>query len=278
MAIAGPGIPLPYPTNLWFPFQPGISASVWSNEIFLLAGQRFTLPPGRWAISANVQTTVQVLDPVSEQWVPVVSAARLWFVNSDGTNYRIANLNQTLIGGAVTGAGTGYAQATTTITATTGISTWVPIIGGAVGTVVIGMDKNGVVGGTNFTMAPVLVVQAPPAGGRAATMSCTVSAGAINAVTIRDAGAGYQSPPGILVIPDPLDPTGGAITIPTLTAPLTGAGTLTGIMLVNPGLPVASAPTLTVNGAGSAATATATLFNAASTADTVFLQWLGGGG
>jgi hypothetical protein len=279
MAIGVLGQPLPFPTNLWQPGLPGIASSVWSNELYLLAGQRFTLPPGWWAISGGTQTTVQLLDPVSEQWVPVVSAARLWFVNSDGTNYRIANLNQTLIGGTVTAAGTGYAQATTTITATTGISTWVAIVGGAVNsTVTIGTDKNGVTGGTNFTMAPVLVVQAPPAGGRAATMSCTVSAGAINAVTVRDAGAGYQSAPGILVVPDPLDPTLGAITIPTLTATLTGAGTVTGIMLVNPGLPVASAPSLTVSGAGSGATATATLFNSASTADTVFLQWLGGGG
>src|SRR6266403_1078381 len=191
MAIGGAGVPLPFPTNLWFPFQPGVSASVWSNEIYLLPGQRFTLPPGQWAISGGVQTTPQVLDPVSQQWVPIVSAARFWRFNSDGINYRIANLNQTLIGGSVTGAGSGYAQATTTITPTTGISTWAPIVGGAVGTVVIGTDKNGVVGGSNFTMAPVLVVQAPPAGGRAATMSCTVSAGAINAVTVRDAGAGY---------------------------------------------------------------------------------------
>jgi hypothetical protein len=278
MAIGGAGVPLPYPTNLWQPGQPGVSAAVWSNELYMLAGSRFTLPPGIWAISGGTQSTPQLLDPVSQQWVPIVSAARLWIINSDGVNYRVANLNSTLVGGAVGVAGTGYVQATTTIVATTGISTWAPIIGGSITSITIGNDKNGVAGGTNFTMAPILVVQAPPAGGIAATASCTVSAGAIATITVRNAGAGYLSAPGVLIVPDPMDPTGGAITVPALTAVLGGAGTLTGVQLINPGLPVTAAPTLTVSGAGASATATATLFASATTADTIFLQWLGGGG
>lgn len=281
MAIGGPGVPLPYPTNLWQPGIPGTSANVWSNKIYLLAGQRWQVPPGNWLVDGPVQAQVQALDPVSGLWFPVLTGTtqRQWFFNSDGTNYRVANLNSTLTGGVVGAAGSGYVQASTTITPGTGISTWAAIIGGAVNSsVTIGTDKAGNTGGTNFTYAPVLVVQAPPAGGIQATASCTVSGGAINAVTIQAAGAGYLSAPGILIIPDPDDPTFGAITIPTLTTTLAGAGTLTGVLLVNPGAPVTSAPSLTVNGVGSSATATATLFNASTSAATITVQWLGGGG
>jgi hypothetical protein len=277
MSIGAPGSGLPLPQNPFPTLIPGISGSVWSNQFYLLAGQRMQLWPGTFMILCGVVTAVQFLDPVSGLWVPVVSPSRQYFINSDGTNYRISNLSNTLVGATVTAAGSGYVQVSTTVTPTTGISTWTPIIGGAVGTPVIGSDKFGNVGGTNFTYAPVLVIQSPPPGGIQATASCTVAAGAIATVTVRNAGAGYTAAPGWLIVPDPDDPTLGLITLPTITAPLTGAGTLTGVQLVNPGLPVTAAPTLTVGGAGTAATATATLSAATpSTADTVTVQWIGG--
>jgi hypothetical protein len=284
MAIAGPNIGLPFPTSPYpTPYVGGPSAAVWSNQMYFLAGQKWLVPPGWWIIStaSTTQTNLQALDPITAQWFPVLAPAsgmRSWFINSDGSNYRVANLMSSLTGAAVTAAGSGYVQASTTVTAGTGVSTWAPVVGGSITSVTIGADKNGTTGGTNFTYAPLLVVQAPPAGGVQATASCTISAGAINAITVRAGGAGYTSVPGVLIIPMPDDPSLGSITLPALTAVVGGAGTLTAVLLVNPGAPVTSAPTLTVNGVGSSATCTATLFSASTTADTVFVQWLGGGG
>ena len=74
MAFAGPGIGLPYPQNPFPTTVVGVSAMVWSNEIYMAAGARFMLPPGWWAICATqVATVVQFLDPVRQMWVPVTT-------------------------------------------------------------------------------------------------------------------------------------------------------------------------------------------------------------
>ena len=82
-------------------------------------------------------------------------------------------------------------------------------------------------------------------------MTCTVSAGAINAVTVVNNGAGYQSAPTVTVVPDPRDtPTTSAV----LTAALTGSGTVTGMLITNHGTPVTSVPTFTFASGAAAAT------------------------
>lgn len=277
--IAGPGIGLPYPYSPYPPVIPGVSASVWSNKFFLPRATVWTIPPGRWAIFTGSHSYVQILDPVTNTWVPIVASQTYLEVNSDGVNYRLANLSGTPQAQAtVTAAGTGYVQSSTTVTATPGGSTWAPIVDGNVASVTVGTDKNGVAGGTNFTLVPLLVVQAPPAGGIQATALAVLSAGAIASVTVEAAGAGYTNgAPGITVIPNPNDPNAGIITIPALTAVLgvAGTGAITGILLTYQGTSQGSAPTLTVNGVGASATATSTLVAAAAD-DTVFVQWLGG--
>jgi hypothetical protein len=61
-----------------------------------------------------------------------------------------------------------------------------------------------------------------------------------------------------VIIPDSTDPAylAGSIVNATATVVLTGSGTLTGLLLKNFGQPLTTAPTLTVNGVGTSATAT----------------------
>lgn len=112
---------------------------------------------------------------------------------------------------------------------------------------------------------------ATASGGVPATAYCTISAGAINAVTIDIAGAGYLSAPTFQVIPNPMDPNIGIITVPVLTAPLAGAGTVTAVILDFIGTASGAAPTLTIAGAGTSATATANIV-ATAAQDHIIMQ------
>lgn len=287
MAIGGQGLPLQYPQAL-NPVPFNFAQQPISRTLALIAGAAILIPAGTWMIfSVSGYSVVQYLSPVSGEWVPLGSSPQTTgfvFVNSDGANFRVWNPKGFPISGTVTGAGSGYVQSSTTVTAGTGGSLWHAIVGGAVNSsVTIGADAKGNVGGSNFTLPPTLVVQAPPAqlqnlpstttafGGISATATCTISAGAINAVTIAAAGAGYSAPPVIQVIPNPFDTNIGSITVPTLTTTLTGAGTITGVLLDFFGTASGSAPTLTIAGAGSAATATANIVATAAT-DTIVMQ------
>lgn len=164
--------------------------------------------------------------------------------------------------GIVTGAGSGYAQSSTTVTAGTGNSTWQAIVGGALGTFTTN-SGTGFSAGSGWTKPPLVVIPEPPSPGIAATATCALSSGSVGTVTIRTAGAGYTSAPPVYLFPDQTDPAFIAGTAvlwspnPGLvTVALTGAGTLTGVLLVNAGQLLTTAPTLTVNGVGLSATAT----------------------
>lgn len=250
--IAGPGLLLPppqalYPANL---FNSPFTAPC--NQVSLGPGKTLTIPAGSWIVMWGAHTVPQWKDPVSGEWKELAAAAAGGSMNiqSDGFNYRIANVTDTAIGGIVTAAGTGYVQASTTVTAGTGNSTWQPIVGGALGTFTV------VSGGSGYSMPPTVFIPAPPSPGVQATATATLSGGAVNAVTIAQAGAGYLVAPPVLLIPDPTDPGLGSIVNATATVALTGAGTVTALLLVNFGEPLTTAPTLTVNGVGSSATAT----------------------
>lgn len=287
MAIGGQGLPLPYPQGL-NPVPFNLAQQPIGRTFDLAAGAAVLIPPGTWMVnSKNGYSVVQYQSPVSGEWVPLGSSPQTTgfvFVNSDGANYRVWNPKGFPISGTVTAAGSGYVQSSTTVTAGSGGSLWHAIVGGAVNSsVTIGNDSKGNVGGSGFTLPPILVVQAPPAqlqnlpstataqGGIGCTMTCTISGGAINAVTVDAAGAGYSAPPVVQVIPNPFDPNIGSITVPTLTTTLTGAGTITAVLLDFFGTASGSAPTLTIAGAGSSATATATIVATAAT-DTITMQ------
>lgn len=254
--IAGAGVGLPFPqapypvTEGTNPYRPP------SNRFSLSPAQTFVIPAGSWIISATgTISAVQFLDPVRQEWTNYVGpgAAFQALVISDGVNWRVNNLSNAAYGGLVTAAGSGYAQASTTVTAATGNSTWQPIIGGALGAFTV------VAGGAGYTEPPLVLIPPPPYPGIAATATSALTAGAVSSITIRTAGAGYLTAPPITILPVQNDPAyiSGAITAnATATVVLTGAGTLTGLLLVNFGQLLTTAPTLTVNGAGTLATAT----------------------
>ena len=255
--IAGAGQLLPPPQAL-YPVSllnnPYVAAT---NVIALKPAEITMIPAGSWIVSATgTISAIQWFNPVKLQWDNFVGpgAAFSAVIHSDGVNWRVANLSDSWYGGIVTAAGSGYAQGTTTVTAGTGNSTWQPIVGGALGAFTV------VAAGSGYSKTPLVFIPAPPSPGIAATATATISAGAVTAVTISTAGAGYLVAPPVLILPDPFDPNflsgSPAIVNATATVVLTGAGTLTGLLLVNAGTLLTTAPTLTVNGAGTSATAT----------------------
>jgi len=270
--ISGPGLGLPAPQAL-YPSTLGLSPyTAPTNRVGLKPASTLTIPAGQWIVGVTgVISALQYLDPVRLEWTNVFGPGAAWatIVKSDGFNWRVCNLSDSWYGGIVSVPGSGYAQATTTVTAGTGNSTWNPIIGGAIGTITV------VAAGTGYTMTPTVFIPSPPAPGIAATAVATLSAGAISTIVVGVAGAGYPVAPPIVIVPDPTDPAlaAGLITNGTATCVLTGAGTLTGLLLRNAGQPLTTAPTLTVNGVGASATATTNPATVVAVAnDTVTIQ------
>jgi hypothetical protein len=272
--ISGPGVGLPPPQAL-YPSTLNLSPyTAPTNRAALKPASTITIPAGQFIVGVTgVISALQYLDPVRLEWVNVLGPGAAWatIVKSDGFNWRVCNLSDSWYTGIVTAAGSGYSQASTTVTAGTGNSTWNPIIGGAIGTITV------VTAGSGYTMTPTVFIPSPPAPGIAATALATLSTGTISTITVSGAvaGAGYLVAPPIVIVPDPTDPAlaAGLITNGTATCVLTGAGTLTGLLLKNAGQPLTTAPTLTVNGVGASATATtspATVVAAAN--DTVTIQ------
>jgi hypothetical protein len=227
----------------------------------LAAGASFVIPAGNWNVRLGPYSTVQEFDPVLQIFRPHGDDGVTWGsigggtfrqVQSDGQNWRIANLTGCAVGALITTAGSamtngiGTTATGVTVTPSAGSSVWSPIVGGALNT-----SPTITNGGTNYDYAPILTVQAPPAGGIPATMTCTVSAGVINAVTVTNQGAGYTSAPLVTVTRDPRDDSGAGGVI---TNALTGSGTLTGLLCTNQGTALTSVPTLTFSSGGSAAT------------------------
>lgn len=94
--------------------------------------------------------------------------------------------------------------------------------------------------GTGYSSAPTITIAPPPAGGVQAVATCTVNAGAINAVTVTNPGFGYTEPPAITVT--------GAGTGAVLTASLTAR--VRSISITKPGTGYDSAPTVALSGGG----------------------------
>lgn len=275
MAIGGLGLPLSLKQEA-------------TNLKLLLPCSTYLIPPGQWLVNIGPYSTLQFLDPVTGLWRGVAQAFQnnVTCIASDGQNYRIANLSGGAIGACVTNAGSAYTSAPT-VTASAGGSLWRAVVGGLVNaTFTLPSAK-----GSNYTYAPTIVVQAPPAGGVPCTATCTISAGAINAVTIVDQGAGYTTAPAFYFITDPRDPN-NPITFPATTSPitpigtasqagtyqvgvlpatatLTGSGTIGAVVCTDPGLVRTALPTLSFAGGGGASAAATVLMNWAVTGFTV---------
>ena len=139
--LQGPGIGLPYPQNYYPSELQNAPQDPSSNRLALAPGDTFVVQAGAWIIGLGMYCVLQFLDPVTNTWVTASGAAwsrGMQLVSCDGFTVRIANLTGCVVSAAVINGGTGYVQATTTITAigTFGngaAPTLLPIVGGAVG-------------------------------------------------------------------------------------------------------------------------------------------------
>ena len=239
-----------------------------SNAVALASGQVQLLgpEPGWYQINVNKYHTLQHYDPVTTTWRAVGSSNEGSFIEtvwSDGINYRLANQSGCPVGALLTTAGSSYTTAPT-VTASAGGSIWKAVVGGAVSTSV-----TVVTGGSLYTYPPIVWITPPGPGGIQATGYCTLSSGAVSSVTIVDQGAGYSQPPTIVFLNDPREGLNniaygyGASAVATLT----GAGTVTAVLMIDHGQGGQTAlPTLAFSGGGGSSAAATVIMNWAITA------------
>lgn len=253
--LGGSGIPLGLGGALGsriFNATTGVAnAAAGSNAVTLTAARIQNIPSGTYWISPGPYTSLQYKDPVTGDWTTINAASSLvpFYIDSDGGNFRLANLTGTPIGGLITNAGSALTNGfgTVAITPSAGASVWQSVVGGAINSTVTITTA-----GTLYTYAPTLVISPPPLGGVQATAICTISAGAINAVTTTNQGAGYVTAPTITVINDPRDTTGSGGVL-TVNATLAGSGTLTAMYPTDPGTVLTAVPTFTFSPASTIA-------------------------
>jgi len=276
---------------------PTLAMSLSAGEVFLLpAGQGvvgtfnsssnlaltgWTLN-GQYIVELGKYCIIQYFDPVLLIWRSFGSAGATGSFTSDGTNYRIANLTGCPVGALITNTGSGMTNgfygynaagsavviqsgtvtagnSTLTVAASAGSSTWNVIVGGSINTTV-----TVTAGGTNYTRAPLLVFNPPVGQGSQPyvlpTGYCTLSSGAVNAVTVVNAGSGLVSAPTITVIPQPGDTTGGGAVL-TVNSTLTNSGQVTWMAPSYNGTALTSTPTFTFTGTGTGSVAVTAIMN-----------------
>lgn len=244
---------------------PGVTPSLKglaSNVISLSAGECWTISPAGWyQIKTGKYTIVQQQDPITGIWRSIGGGSNNGstdYFYSDGVNYRLANQTGCTVGAYVTNGGTGYTSAPAVAATGGGNPIFRAIVGGAVNTSVTVTN-----GGNNYTYPPIVLFSAPPPGGVQATGHATISSNAVATVVVDDQGAGYSSPPSVTFINDPREGVNGVTQGANAAAVcvLTGAGTITAIVVVDHGSPLTgqtAVPTLSFSGgAGSGAAAIA---------------------
>lgn len=266
MPLSGPGVGLLLPQNLYPTELFNSPYDFATNKIALAPGQALPIPAGDWTLQLGFYLVLQYLDPVTMQWSFSSSSSYnrgQVFVKSDGFNYRVANLTGCPVAGVITAPGNGaYVQASTTIAVTGGGgSTWLPVVGGALG-------YNSVISsGAGYGVAPLVFFPAPPpaaqnsngVGGVPASGFCTIASGTISGFSFTNVGAGYSALPAPVILPNPTDPNLLAGAMPTagsLSFSLVATGSLTAAFCTNSGAPLAAVNgiTLAVSGVGAAAT------------------------
>jgi hypothetical protein len=276
--IAGPGQGMPIPQNLYpgnlldgpqTPYTAGVS------EVALPAGDALPIPAGTYFLQVGAYSLLQWLDPITGIWRGFSSTiAKGQTIVSDGFTRRVANLTGCPVAAVVTTVGSGYSQATTTVTSNAGGSTWQPIIGGLLTLTTIS------VAGAGYTVPPICIMPSCPVAtgtgnsfapytpnGVPATATAGIASGTVSTLTLTNQGAGYPAGFTVTLLPDPTDPNIASITNAVAVFGITGAGTLAAVLCTNNGAPGTTATTLTVTGSGgSNAAATAQmLWTAAST-------------
>lgn len=240
-----------------------------SNSISLAAGNTFLIPPGTWMVGLGSVSTLQEFDTISGAWR--TCSAQLGdgvaWVDSDGNNYRIANLSGCVVGALLTNGGSGFTSAPVA-TASSGTAVFSCVMGPCLSTTVTITNA-----GTNYTYPPIVQIQAPPPGGIQATGHATLSGSTVGSVVIDNQGAGYSAgAPTITLLNDPreLTPQGSNFTgVSAVTtgvnaaasAALIASGSVCGIVVLDHGKPLTSVPTIAfAGGGGSGAAATSIMF------------------
>lgn len=290
-----------------FPF-PIAQVQEGTSSIVLYGGNLWYPPAGEYIVNTPSNGVVEWFEPQSQTWRQLVAAAQGDYFNCDGYNIRLHNLTGTVTATTISNAGSGMTNGIgSTPTAvsmavaasnTTGYQTATlqPIIGGSVAAPTITQA------GSGFLSTPMIVIDPPPAGGIQATAYAVLTAGGgIASVTMSAVGAGYAASPNFYVIPVPAlyqgGPTGslaaGGIPAPGLVFPtnavpgnqntsptgaqltpvaLTGSGTLTGIIVGNPGSGyTSSSPSVTFTGGAGGVAATVTIGTTTLAAATFYL-------
>jgi len=267
------------------PFVAGFY-NAFSNNVTLGAGESWMIPPGTWWVKPGPYTFLQWLDPVTAIAANITTPAGtgtstvgLWktrptaadretYVESDGSNFRLANLSGCTIGAVITTGGVTYTNGigttatAVTVTPSSGSSKWGIVVGGAV-SLTLTTATGTTTAGTGYNFPPIVVVDAPPAGGLQATAivtSLTTGTIPVANVQIINQGAGYTSNPNVTFSPDPREqyaatpgPTAVAVVVVTLTA----TGQVTGLYPTDSGTALTGVPTLTLTNATTTALATA---------------------
>ena len=271
--LSGPGVGLPIPQNLYPSQLQNAPTDPSSNRLGLAPGEVFVFPAGDWIVGLGMYCVLQFLDPVSNTWVFGSGSALnrgAILVSADGFTVRVANLTGCVVSASVANAGTGYVQATTTITAVGTFAgaapTLLPIVGGA-------LNISGgtlVANGAGYGVAPMVMIPPPPqaannangVGGIQASAIAVIASGTVSSVSITNPGAGYPTAPVAVIVPSPFDPNlSVGITNATVAFTLASAGLIMGAFVTNHGSPLNNGSlasiTLTVGGAGTSGSLTA---------------------
>lgn len=238
-------------------------------QVALGSGDLFMIPSGNYQVLPGLYSFVQWFDPTVALWRTIQTATQnaSFPISSDGTNWRFANLTGCMVGASVTTAGSGltngiYFPAGFPISGNpnaflqAGTAAAPSVVMSAAGGSVIAQCNLIVGGAINSTIAittagagyarpPVLFIDPPPPGGVPATAVCTLSAGAIGAVTVTNQGAGYRTAPNVRIVPWPQDPAPTTPAVLTVNATLAGSGGYTAITCINPGSTMNAVPTFT---------------------------------
>ena len=254
-------------------YPPGLAQNLTSlayqNRVSLPPGGDIIIPPGQWMINVLFNSQLQMLDPVTQTWVPYCPqpGANIQAVESDGVNYRVMNPTGFPIGAVVNASGSGFTSAPAIAAANPTGSLWTAVIGGGIASLSCPSTVANA-SGVGYSVPPILCIAPPPSPGVQATAVCAISGGAISNFTVINPGAGYPSgsPPVVIAIPQQSDVNFGVgsttnTTNATVTANISYAGNITAVLLTNEGSqPASLPPALSFSGGGgSGAAATAIL-------------------
>lgn len=268
--ISGPGQSLPTPANLFPSYLTGTPYDAPMNYVGLAAGDAIYIPADSndYMVQVGAYSVLQWLDPVTGVWRSVdANRGQPMHISSNGSqNFRIANLTGCPVAAIIAGGGTGFAQATATITANVGGSTWQAIVGGSLSVSTIS------VAGANYTVPPLVMIPVPPNPGVQATAHAILASGTVSSIVLDNVGAGYISAPTAVLEPHPFDVNAGTITQATVVFALVNAGKITAALCTNNGASLATLSALTLTaagGAGSGATITPQILQTVTLASVV---------